>query len=88
MRSYVCSKETRSTVRAQNVETRLCWALEHINRSVEDGKHVIVWSDESSIEVPQGGMVFVGMEIMEASINSMQRHCQAMIDAKGGWTRY
>ena len=29
-----------------------------------------------------------GMELIEALIESMPRHCQAVIEAQGGWTKY
>jgi len=40
--SYIAAKEPG--LRPENVESRLRWALEHVNWSVEDWKHVI-WSD-------------------------------------------
>ena len=46
--SYIAAKEPG--LRPENVEARLCWALEHVNWSLDEWKCVI-WSDESSIWV-------------------------------------
>ena len=46
--SYIAAK--KPGLCPENVEARLCWALEHVNWNLEDWKHVI-WSDESSIWV-------------------------------------
>jgi hypothetical protein len=46
--SYIAAKEPG--LRPENVEARLHWALEHVNWSLDEWKHVI-WFDESSIWV-------------------------------------
>jgi len=39
-------------------------------------------------EVLQEVWYLQGMELIEALIESMPRHCQAVIEAQGGWTKY
>ena len=73
--NYIAAK--KPGLRPENVEPRLRWALEHINRNEKDWKRVI-WSDESSIPTPPGERLnrkFVKKTFKSAQIKGMVWAC-------------